>query len=96
MFCRSLFAVAFSFALSFFPIDLISILPQYDRLFNTTRIPGEETDTLITQADSTHIVVLYRDEALWMDTTIGAGIQYLEHSSDLKTLIDGFRDAVLT
>ena len=33
---------------------------QYDRLFNTTRIPGEEGDTLLTQADSTHIVVLYR------------------------------------
>ena len=33
---------------------------QYDRLFNTTRIPGEEGDTLLTQSDSTHIVVLYR------------------------------------
>ena len=33
---------------------------QYDRLFNTTRIPGEAGDTLLTQSDSTHIVVLYR------------------------------------
>ena len=33
---------------------------QYDHLFNTTRIPGEEGDTLLTQSDSTHIVVLYR------------------------------------
>ena len=33
---------------------------QYERLFNTTRIPGEEGDTLLTQSDSTHIVVLYR------------------------------------
>ncbi len=33
---------------------------QYDRIFNTTRLPGEESDRLLHLEDSTHIVVLHR------------------------------------
>ncbi|XP_022102558.1 carnitine O-palmitoyltransferase 1, liver isoform-like isoform X2 [Acanthaster planci] len=33
---------------------------QYERLFNTTRMPGLETDTLVHHKDSKHIVVLSR------------------------------------
>ena len=31
---------------------------QYERMFNTTRIPGETADALTHFADSTHIVVM--------------------------------------
>ena len=33
---------------------------QYERLFNTTRVPGKEVDTLQHLADSTHIVVFHK------------------------------------
>jgi len=33
---------------------------QYERLFNTTRIPGEETDRIQHLDDSTHLAVLYK------------------------------------
>lgn len=32
---------------------------QYERVFNTTRIPGIETDRIIHETDSPHIVVLH-------------------------------------
>ena len=33
---------------------------QYERFFNTTRIPGVETDTLMHLADSTYVVVMHK------------------------------------
>lgn len=46
------------------PIMVQKIVPlcswQYKRLFNTTRIPGIETDELIHLEDSHHIAVLYK------------------------------------
>ncbi|XP_053213840.1 carnitine O-palmitoyltransferase 1, liver isoform-like [Panonychus citri] len=44
------------------PIMLQGLVPlcswQYERLFNTTRLPGIETDKLVHYSDSQHIVVL--------------------------------------
>lgn len=46
------------------PIMVQGIVPlcswQYERVFNTTRLPGVETDRLIHWDDSNHIVVYYR------------------------------------
>ncbi|KAM6160104.1 carnitine O-palmitoyltransferase 1, liver isoform [Erethizon dorsatum] len=46
------------------PIRLASTIPlcsaQWERLFNTCRIPGEETDTIQHLKDSRHIVVFHR------------------------------------
>ncbi|EHB12709.1 Carnitine O-palmitoyltransferase 1, liver isoform [Heterocephalus glaber] len=46
------------------PIRLASTIPlcsaQWERLFNTCRIPGEETDTIQHLNDSRHIVVYHR------------------------------------
>ncbi|XP_014600783.1 PREDICTED: carnitine O-palmitoyltransferase 1, liver isoform isoform X3 [Polistes canadensis] len=46
------------------PILLQGIIPlcswQYERLFNTTRIPGIETDKIIHYQDSKHIVVYHK------------------------------------
>ncbi|XP_067674607.1 carnitine O-palmitoyltransferase 1, liver isoform-like isoform X2 [Haliotis asinina] len=46
------------------PILLNKTVPlcsaQYERQFNTTRIPGIETDTLVHHKDSNHIAVYYR------------------------------------
>ena len=33
---------------------------QYDRFFNTTRIPGVETDTIMHLSDSTYVVVMHK------------------------------------
>ena len=33
---------------------------QYDRMFNTTRIPGEKGDTLAHYSDSTYVVVMWK------------------------------------
>ena len=33
---------------------------QYERVFNTTRVPGVETDKIVHYADSNHIVVYHR------------------------------------
>ena len=32
---------------------------QYERTFNTTRVPGIETDRIVHYSDSTHIVVIH-------------------------------------
>ncbi|XP_066991889.2 carnitine O-palmitoyltransferase 1, liver isoform [Anabrus simplex] len=46
------------------PIMLQGAVPlcssQYERLFNTTRVPGVETDSIIHYSDSKHIVVYHR------------------------------------
>lgn len=46
------------------PIMLQGIVPlcswQYERIFNTVRVPGKETDKIVHYKDSNHIVVLYR------------------------------------
>ena len=46
------------------PIIVQGIIPmcsaQYERHFNTTRIPGIETDTLMHLADSTYVVVMHK------------------------------------
>lgn len=46
------------------PIRLAASIPlcsaQWERLFNTCRVPGEETDTIQHLKDSRHIVVLHR------------------------------------
>ncbi|KAK0083381.1 hypothetical protein PV325_008880 [Microctonus aethiopoides] len=46
------------------PIMLQNLVPlcswQYERLFNTTRIPGIETDKLIHYSDAKHIIVYYK------------------------------------
>lgn len=33
---------------------------QYERVFNTTRIPGRETDKIVHYQDSKHIVVYHK------------------------------------
>ena len=33
---------------------------QYERLFNTTRVPGVETDTVVHRTDADHIAVLHK------------------------------------
>lgn len=33
---------------------------QYERIFNTARIPGAETDKIIHYKDSNHIVVMHK------------------------------------
>jgi carnitine O-palmitoyltransferase 1 len=33
---------------------------QYERLFNTTRVPGMETDRIVHHTDSNHIVVYHK------------------------------------
>ena len=44
------------------PVILMKLIPlcsgQYERMFNTTRIPGETTDTLQSLRDATHVVVM--------------------------------------
>ncbi|KAK2147018.1 hypothetical protein LSH36_573g01026 [Paralvinella palmiformis] len=46
------------------PILLNNIIPlcswQYERQFNTTRVPGIETDTLVHYKDSSHVTVYHR------------------------------------
>ncbi len=46
------------------PVMVMKVIPlcsrQYDRLYNTTRIPGAETDSLLTMKDSTHVVAMHR------------------------------------
>ena len=46
------------------PIVLHNVVPmcsnQYERFFNTTRIPGVETDTVAHLKDSTYVVVMHR------------------------------------
>ena len=46
------------------PIVVQGLVPmcsrQYDRFFNTTRIPGVETDTLLHLSDATHIVCIHK------------------------------------
>jgi len=46
------------------PIIVQGIIPmcsaQYDRFFNTTRIPGVETDTIMHLSDSTYVVVMHK------------------------------------
>ena len=46
------------------PIVVQGLVPmcsrQYDRFFNTTRIPGVETDTLLHLNDATHIVCMHK------------------------------------
>lgn len=53
------------------PIMVQSLVPlcswQYERLFNTTRIPGVETDKIVHLADSQHIVVLCNDKFYRLD-----------------------------
>uniref|UniRef100_A0A8C5EJD9 carnitine O-palmitoyltransferase n=1 Tax=Gouania willdenowi TaxID=441366 RepID=A0A8C5EJD9_GOUWI len=43
-------------------------LPQYERMFNTTRVPGVETDTLQHMNESKHIVVYHKGRfyKVWM------------------------------
>lgn len=33
---------------------------QYERVFNTTRVPGKESDKIVHYADSNHIVVYHK------------------------------------
>jgi hypothetical protein len=46
------------------PVMVLNVIPlcssQYRRLYNTTRIPGKESDRLLTLSDSTHIVVMHK------------------------------------
>ncbi|XP_049811314.1 carnitine O-palmitoyltransferase 1, liver isoform isoform X1 [Schistocerca nitens] len=46
------------------PILIQGLVPlcswQYERMFNTTRVPGDETDRLVHYNDSNHIVVYHR------------------------------------
>ena len=46
------------------PIILQNVVPmcsnQYERFFNTTRVPGLETDTLLHMKDSTYVVVMHK------------------------------------
>lgn len=46
------------------PILVQGLVPlcswQYERIFNTVRVPGVETDKIVHYQDSNHIVVLYR------------------------------------
>lgn len=46
------------------PIILQGLIPmcsnQYERFFNTTRIPGIDTDTLVHLSDSTHVAVMHK------------------------------------
>lgn len=46
------------------PMILQHLIPmcsaQYERFFNTTRVPGVETDQLVHLADSTHVAVLHK------------------------------------
>ncbi|CAG0917156.1 unnamed protein product [Notodromas monacha] len=46
------------------PIMIYSMVPlcssQYERLFNTTRVPGVESDTIVHRADADHIAVLHK------------------------------------
>ena len=38
---------------------------QYDRFFNTTRIPGVETDTIMHLSDSTYVVVMHKGTVIF-------------------------------
>lgn len=40
---------------------------QYERIFNTTRVPGIETDRLVHISDSQHLVVIYRGKFYKLD-----------------------------
>ncbi|XP_063699683.1 carnitine O-palmitoyltransferase 1, liver isoform isoform X2 [Culicoides brevitarsis] len=46
------------------PIMVQGLVPlcswQYERIFNTVRVPGRETDKIVHYPDSNHIVVLYK------------------------------------
>lgn len=33
---------------------------QYERIFNTVRVPGRETDKIVHYQDSNHIIVLHK------------------------------------
>lgn len=58
------YADELSFTYSIFQILIQGLVPlcswQYERLFNTTRVPGVETDRIVHYADSNHIVVYHR------------------------------------
>lgn len=60
----SLHLIASNFYSPFFQILIQGLVPlcssQYERLFNTTRVPGVETDRIVHYADSNHIVVYHR------------------------------------
>eukprot|EP01104_Vermistella_antarctica_P016221 TRINITY_DN549_c1_g1_i1.p1 TRINITY_DN549_c1_g1~~TRINITY_DN549_c1_g1_i1.p1 ORF type:complete len:711 (-),score=184.05 TRINITY_DN549_c1_g1_i1:7-2139(-) len=53
------------------PLRIYNALPlcmwQYTRLFGTSRIPGESQDTLVTDADSRHLVVLRKGQFFRVD-----------------------------
>lgn len=53
------------------PIMVQNLVPlcswQYERLFNTTRIPGVETDKIVHADDSQHIVVMCKDKFYRLD-----------------------------
>lgn len=49
---------------SYFQIMLQGLVPlcswQYDRMYNTTRVPGIESDKIVHYHDSNHIAVFHR------------------------------------
>lgn len=46
------------------PVTAQGLVPlcssQYERIFNTTRIPGIETDKIVHYMDSNHIIVIHK------------------------------------
>ncbi len=52
------------FFVCFFKIMVQGLVPlcswQYERTFNTVRVPGEQTDKIVHYKDSNHIVVLHK------------------------------------
>ncbi|KAG5684908.1 hypothetical protein PVAND_014118 [Polypedilum vanderplanki] len=71
------------------PIMLQSMVPlcssQYERLFNTARIPGIESDKIIHVEDSKHIVVMHKGSYYKLD------VYYREHmlnAADLQYQIE--------
>lgn len=56
--------IPFKIMCSFFQIMVQGLVPlcswQYERIFNTVRVPGLETDKIVHYQDSNHIVVMHR------------------------------------
>lgn len=75
------------------PLLIQGLIPlcsnQYDRLFNTTRIPGEEGDKLSHLIDSTHIVVLSRGRYYRMGCySKGRLLEPAEMQSQLQSILN--------
>lgn len=85
------------------PIMLQGIVPlcswQYERLFNTTRIPGIETDKLAHWSDSKHIIVynkgryykvlVYMKNRILTACEIEQQLQYILDNNETAPVIDG-------